>query len=67
MGGGQIVYVFPFPGEKGKHINKIPRKSQEKAGTVPGYNPVKILFMRFLVYWFCFTALLRVGKIIIVD
>ena len=24
------------PGEKEKHKNKIPRKSQEKAGTVPG-------------------------------
>ena len=39
MGGGQIVYVFPFfPMEKGKHINKIPRKSQEKAGRVPGQS-----------------------------
>ena len=39
MGGGQIVYVFPFfLGEKGKHINKIPRKSQEKAGRVPGQS-----------------------------
>ena len=39
MGGGQIVYVFPpFPEEKGKHINKIARKSQEKAGRVPGQS-----------------------------
>ena len=39
MGGGQSVYVFPpFPGEKGKHINKIPRKSQEKAGRAPGQS-----------------------------
>ena len=31
MGGGQIVYVCSLLlGEKGKHINKIPRKSQEK-------------------------------------
>ena len=45
-----------FPGERGKHINKIPKKSQEKAETVPAQsrdnpenNPVKILFMCFLV------------------
>ena len=38
MGGGQIVYVFPFFLEKGKHINKILRKSQEKAGRVPGQS-----------------------------
>ena len=44
-----------FLGEKGKHINKIPRKSQKSAGTVPGLsrdNPVKIMFMCFVVYWF---------------
>ena len=36
MGGGQIVYVFPFfSGEMWKK-DKNPRKSQEKAGTVPG-------------------------------
>ena len=45
--GGQIVYAFPFflGKKKGKHINKTPRKSQEKAGRVPGQsrdNPVKI-------------------------
>ena len=64
MGGGQIVYVFPFfLGGKGNTINKIPRKSQEKGrdspGTVPGQsrdNPVNILFMCLLVYWF-FPAL----------
>ena len=39
MGGGQIVYVFTFFfWGKGKHINKIPRKSEEKAGTVPGQS-----------------------------
>ena len=39
MGGGQIVYVFPlFLWKKRKHINKIPRKSQEKAGRVPGQS-----------------------------
>ena len=37
MVGGQSVYVFPvFLGKK--HINKIPRKSQEKAGRVPGQS-----------------------------
>ena len=53
---------FPFSSGKGKHINKIPRKSQGKAGTVPGQsrdNPGTIpwtfclfLFMCFLVCWF---------------
>ena len=39
MGGGSNCLCVPlFPGEKGKHINKIPRKSQEKAGTVPGQS-----------------------------
>ena len=33
-----FICVSPFPGEKGKHINKIPRKSQEKAGRVPGQS-----------------------------
>ena len=28
----------PFLGQKGKHLNKIPRKSQENAGTVPGQS-----------------------------
>ena len=43
--GVKFVYVLPFPGEKGKHINKIPRKSQENSGTVPEQswdNPGKI-------------------------
>ena len=43
----------PFLRDKGKHRNKIPRKSQENAGTVRD-NPVKIMFMRFLVYCFLF-------------
>ena len=39
MGGGQIcLCVAFFLGEKGKHINKIPRKSQKSAGTVPGQS-----------------------------
>ena len=44
-------------GEKGKHMNEIPSKSRENAGTVPAHsrdnipdNPLNILFMRFLVY-----------------
>ena len=56
MGGGQIgLCVALVLGEKGKHINKNPRKFHENAGTVPGQsrdNPVKNLFMCFLVYWF---------------
>ena len=53
--GVKLFMCFPFSWEKGKHINKIPRKSQEKAGRVPGQsrdNPVKFLFMCFPVYWF---------------
>ena len=34
--GVKFVYVLSFLGENGKHINKIPRKCQENAGTVPG-------------------------------
>ena len=36
--GVKLFMCFPvfFEGKKGKHINKIPRKSQEKAGRVPG-------------------------------
>ena len=44
-----------FLREKRQHINKIPMKSEEKAGTVMRQsqdNPMNILFMRFLVYWF---------------
>ena len=56
MGGGQFcLCVAFFLRGKGNHINKIPRKSQENAGTVLGQsrdNCVKILFMCFLVYWF---------------
>ena len=53
MRGGQLVYVFSFFLGKREHINKIPRKSQKKAGTVPGQsldNPVRIMFMCFLVF-----------------
>ena len=40
MGGGLIGFcVRPFHGRKGKHINKLPKKSQENAGTVPGQSP----------------------------
>ena len=52
--GDKLFMCFVFPGDIGKHINKILRKSQEKAGTVPGQsrdNPVNIMFMSFLVYW----------------
>ena len=60
--GVKLFMCFPFSlGKKGKHINKISWKSQEKGrdnpGTVPGQsrdNPVKILFLCFLVYWFFF-------------
>ena len=46
MGGGQIVYVFPFfLGKKRKHINKIPRKSPKKAGTVPGQSRENFVFV----------------------
>ena len=51
----ETVHVSPFSWGQGEHISKIPRRSQEKAGTVPGKsrdNPVKILFMCFLVYFF---------------
>ena len=56
---------FPFSwGKRETHTQtKFPRKSQEKAGIIPGQSrdkprdsPVKILFMRFLVYCF-FPAL----------
>ena len=53
-------YLLLFLGRKGKHINKIPWKSQENARTCPGQsldrswdNPMENLFMCFLVYWFC--------------
>ena len=36
--GVKFVYVLPFLGQKGKHINKNSRKSQENAGTVPGQS-----------------------------
>ena len=59
MGGGQFcLCVSLFPGEKGKHINKIPRKSQEKAGTVPGLsrdNPGTIPWK------FCLCVFLFIG------
>ena len=53
--------------EEGKHINKILRKSQESARTVPGQswariildNPMKVFFMHLLVY--CFFALKSTG------
>ena len=33
MGGGQMLFMCcVFLGEKGKHINKIPRESQERPG-----------------------------------
>ena len=39
MGGGQCcLCVARLLGGKGKHINKIPRKSQENAGTIPGQS-----------------------------
>ena len=60
MGGGQIVYVFSFLlGKRETHK----QNSQEISGNgreSPGQsrdNPVKILFMCFLVYWF-FLALI---------
>ena len=34
--GVKSVYVLPSSWGKRKHINKIPRKYQENAGTVPG-------------------------------
>ena len=43
MGGGvKLVDVLPFHGRKRKQINKIPRKSQENAGTVPGESHEKL-------------------------
>ena len=62
MGGGQIVYVFPFfPGEKREthkqNSQEISGKGRESPGTVRGEsrdNPAKILFMCFLVYCFFF-------------
>ena len=36
--GSKCLCVSHFPGERRKHINKIPRKSQEKAGRVPGQS-----------------------------
>ena len=36
--GVEFVHVFPFFGRNGKHINKIPRKSQENTGTIPGQS-----------------------------
>ena len=61
MGGGQIAYVLPFfLGKKGKHINTIPRKSQEKDNPRKSQekdNPVKFFFMCLLVYWFFFPVL----------
>ena len=48
--GIQFVYVFPFfPGEKGEHLNKTPRKSQENARTVPGHSCEYYVHV-FLVY-----------------
>ena len=68
MGGGQIVYVFPFfLGKRETHKQNsqdISGKGWESPGTVPGKsrdNPVKILFMRFLVYWFS-LALIEAQK-----
>ena len=36
MGGVNLLICCLSPGERWRHINKIPRKSQENAGTVPG-------------------------------
>ena len=60
MGGGSNCFcVSLLLGEKGKHINKFPRKSQEKAGRVPGQSwenpgtiPWKFCLCVFLVCWF---------------
>ena len=43
--GVKLFMRFPFPGEKRKHINKIPRKSEEKAGTVPGQSGENCVFV----------------------
>ena len=39
MGGGSNLFMcYPFLRGKWKRINKIPRKSQEYGGTVPGQS-----------------------------
>ena len=56
--GVKLFMCFPFSWEKGKHINKIPRKSQEKAGRVPGQsrdNPGTIPWK------FCLCVFLFIG------
>ena len=42
--GPKFVYVLPFAGQKETHDNKIPRKYQENAGTVPGHSREKHFF-----------------------
>ena len=39
--GVKLFMCFPFLREKAKQINKIPRKFQEKAGTVPGQGSAR--------------------------
>ena len=36
--GVKFVHVLPFLGQKGKHTNKIPRKSQENALNFLGFG-----------------------------
>ena len=54
--GVKLFMCLPFSWEKTKthkqNSQEILGKGRESPGTVPGYNPVKILFMCFLVYWF---------------
>ena len=65
MGGGQLcLHVAFFFGEQEKeHINKLPRKSQENAGTPPRDSPGIILRQSlgnfvyvFFVYWYFLRA-----------
>ena len=61
MDGGQnCLCVSLFPGKKGKHINKIPRKSQEKAGRVPGQSRQNIVYVSSCLL--IFPALLTIFR-----
>ena len=67
--GGSILFMCCLDSwEKRKHLNKFPgnrRKMPDSPWTVPGWsrdNPVKIMFVRFLVYGFFFFFLALIAS-----
>ena len=59
--GSNLFMCCLYVGERGKHINKKIlgnlRKMPGLSRDYPGDNPVKCLFMCFVVYWFFLLAL----------